>query len=385
MSNNLSVSIYYPDAPNAHQPYWIYLIATVLCLQGILIITANSFVIGFYQRKYHKTVPLIYIVIAICDSVTGLTSICHAGIFAGARYPMAAILSGYPSFVLADLFLRLLFIVVQAMTRSSLFYNTVLSVIRTINITRPFYQLKKKTVILCLISYPILWFVAIAIDVCLAGNMYVETVFVNYPGFGTTRALQRLRHYRLPDVSKKVMYFGVITVFMAIPYALPAIIQLVCAFLQIFSILKPTVSSPSIVKERYMTVTIILLTIICLVCNVPYTAACFYYTIHWATTGEYFETKHPLLFLQLSYTLNTLLPFINALLNPMTLIVRGAALRGFVRESMIGLLNRMSDIGERFIRLVGGAIGAIGRPVSRWTDADEAELEVIGNANAEVV
>ena len=130
------------------QPDWIefYLPVTALGLLGTFIILANSFVIGFYKAKWREAIPLMYIMIAVCDSVTGLMAICHAGMFA--HYPVFRVLANgsVQSNFKADTFLVIVYIILQSCTRTSLLYNTVLAVVRTINITKPFLQIKRSII-----------------------------------------------------------------------------------------------------------------------------------------------------------------------------------------------------------------------------------------------
>ena len=338
-------------APTGYQPYWIYLIATGLGLLGVSIILTNSFLIGFYLKKYREIVPWMYIMIAACDTVTGFTAICHAGIATAPKYGVAALI-GNPEFwkrsPSSDLFLNSLYIISQTGTRTSLFYNTVLTVVRTLNIRQPFYQLKKKIMIVFIIFYPVLWFVLLIVDLYLSitsanrlgfvYNYVIDNVFAAFPGAGFIIAFPQI-----VDLNHDLLkYYGAIVVilFMVVPLVLPAITALVCAVLQIHSLLKPSVISPATSKERRMTVTIIMLTVVCLVCNVPYTALMIYISVTAIVTKEY-AFKIPLSQqLCIFYTLSTLLPFINAILSPMILVVRGASLRRCVGDTVRRLFSR---------------------------------------------
>ena len=319
---------------------WIHLLSPVLGLLGVYIILANSFVIGFYQKKYKETVPWIYIMIAGCDTVTGFTAICHASISITPKYEVAALLEEkvLPS---ADWLPISVYVILQVVTRTSLFYNTVLTVVRTINIIQPFYQLKKKIMTVFIIFYPILWIVLSAIDVYLivhySGSVSVMySVFGIYPGLGFTNLesvmvpIDKIE----PQLLFSVTYatYAVVTIFMAIPFVLPAITALVCAVLQINSLLKPSIISLTTIKEKRMTVTIIMLTVACLVCNIPGSVLGFYLLIKLEDGRRLGLPLSQLLCI--CYSLCTLLPFINAILNPMILVLRGAVLREFVVDTV---------------------------------------------------
>ena len=113
------------------------------------------------------------------------------------------------------------------------------------------------------------------INVCLVFHVicYFDVptaLFSKYPGVGMIGNINASAE--IATVLKCV----VITCLIAIPFVLTAIIAPVCAVFQIYSLLISPVISPTTVKERRMTVTIIILKVVCLVCNVPYTAAWLY-------------------------------------------------------------------------------------------------------------
>lgn len=349
MANNSTQALVPP------QPDWIYPIATALGLLGVSIILANSFMIGFYQRKRREIVPLMYIMIALCDCVTGLTAICHAGMSTARKYQVTALLleKAYPS---ADLFQTCLYVLFQSVTRTSLFYSAVLSVVRTINIMRPFYHIRNNVVMLFVIIYPITWIVIMVTDVCLISSKIgavqtVTAVFALYPGMGLAMAWA--------GESNMIINYALVALLMGVPLVVPAIIALVCAVLQIYSVLKPSVISPSTAKYKRMTVTIIMLTVVCLACNVPYTIAYFHFLILSADGKISSITLAALL--RLSYSLNTLLPFINAVLNPMILVGRGAALKRFLGDTVRSSFSQAASV---------------------FTLAEEVEMGVITNASA---
>ena len=321
------------DTPTATTiPDWMYLLASALSLLGLFIITANGFVIAFYQKKWRESVPLLYIMMATCDSITGAVVLCHAFVFVNYGSEISQLLGDkYTSYdISADFFIITVYITLQCCNRASLFYNTMLTVVRTINITRPFYYIEKRILIVFAILYPVLWVVIIIIDSLLEPHSIPNCIFAVFPGWNLIFAFGDLNVY--------YDYYYVLSVilFMFIPLFLPATIALVSAVIQIHSILKPSIISPSTIKERHMTVTIIILTMLCLVCNIPYTVLLVYIQFSDALTTNltWFNL------LALYYSLCTLLPFIQALLNPVFLISRGAALRQFVLEVVRGPFKR---------------------------------------------
>ena len=290
--------------------------ALVLVVLGPLTITTNGFVIGFYRRKWQEAVPLMYIMMAVCDSVTGVVAVCHGGIF---TYSFIAekITLKYPR-IKSDLF-PVVYILLQTATRTSLFYNTMLAVVRTINITRPFHHIIKRVVIVCATFYPVLLAVLLSVQ-----------------GVNTFSNVNQWEYYAfmalLPGQGEVIDER--VKVFLVIPLILPAIICLVCAVIQTYSILKPSIISPPSIREQRMTITIVMLTLVCLICNIPYTVLLFY----WSYIG-FIDTIDFEITLTLAYLLHTLLPFIQAILNPAILLTRGAALRAYVVTCVRGLFS----------------------------------------------
>ena len=320
------------DTPTATTiPDWMYLLASALSLLGLFVITANGFVIAFYQKKWRESVPLLYIMMATCDSVTGVVVLCHAFVFVNYGPEMSQLLGVMDDYYIsADFFITTVYITLQCCNRASLFYNTMLTVVRTINITRPFYYIKKRILIVFAILYPVVWVVIIIIDSLLDPRGILNCIFAVFPGTNIIYAFCD-RYY---------CFVLSVILFMFIPLFLPATIALISAVIQIYSILKPSIISPPTSKERRMTVTIIMLTMLCLVCNIPYTVFLVYRQLPDALTTNltWFNL------LALYYSLCTLLPFIQALLNPVFLIARGAALRQFVLEVVRGPFKRRNTM-----------------------------------------
>ena len=199
-------------------PDWIgvYLPVTALGLLGALIILANSFVIGFYKAKWREAIPLMYIMIAVCDSVTGVVSICHAGMFA--NYPVSSLLLHGWGFDM-DSFIVIVYIMLHSCTRTSLFYNTMLSVVRTINITKPFLQLKRSIIISSVILYPIIWVIVLIIDVHLLFPVAMTAVVVSMPGMG-------IASYLFKNATPGAIPYSFLIIFLVLPLVVPSVVCL---------------------------------------------------------------------------------------------------------------------------------------------------------------
>ena len=317
--------------------YGFNLFYVALGLLGLSTIISNGFIIGFYQDKWKQIVPLMYNMIAICDSVTGVVTVCHACIFTfglvhsekGRRYI-------YP----------VVYTILQTITRTSLFYNTMLAVVRTINITRPFYRINKHVMVCCAIFFPLFFGLIFMIDVFV---IYYEDYFIDiFPGHVILYTIMpRATDYRIT--------FGVALIIFGIPLVLPVIISLICAVVQIHSILKPSVISPPSNRERRMTMTIIMLTLVCLICNIPYTLYLYLLYSNFLIMG-----RDRLIYF---YVLHTLLPFIQAILNPTILLQRGEALRTFVVitfRRLFNCLNSSRNTNELEMVVINNGASAMG-------------------------
>ena len=315
-------------------PNWVYGLATGLGLLGLFTILANIFVIGFYQKKRQEAVPLMYIMIAICDSITGFVAVCHSVVFI--NYPAVAhiLKGGYYWNTKADWFIVTLYVILQSGTRTSLFYNTLLTAVRTINITLPFHLIKKLIVILSAVVYPVLTVIAMIIATHRDITDTLSTVFMVFPGVDIA-----LDKEGKTTIEERALFM---IIMMIIPLILPTIIVIICAAFQIFSILKPSTFSPTTHRERSMTITIILLTMVCMICNLPYTVFLLYECAVNFEVGGLSYKMLPLVF----YSLCTLLPLMQALLNPTILLIRGAALRTFVLETISTPFTRRNADGD---------------------------------------
>ena len=331
--------------------YGFNLFYVALGLLGLSTIISNGFIIGFYQDKWKQIVPLMYNMIAICDSVTGVVTVCHACIFTfgpvhsekGRTYIIAVF-----------------YTVLQTITRTSLFYNTMLAVARTINITRPFYRINKRVMVCCAIFFPLFFGLIFMIDVFVVykelKEYYIELnieliesyfLFDIFPGQGILSKI-------MPSLKLALIISG-------IPLILPVIISLICAVVQIHSILKPSVISPPSNRERRMTMTIIMLTLVCLICNIPITL--YLFSTFYLYSGYYYATDGHRDRLIYCYVLHTLLPFIQAILNPTILLQRGEALRTFVVitfRRLFNCLNSSRNTNELEMVVINNGASAMG-------------------------
>ena len=309
-----------------------HIIASLLPLLGLLTLISNTVVIIFYFKSRRETIPMTYIVLAACDAMTGLVTFVHCYILAKTNF-------GSFDFTNEEVYLSrdmtwvvgMCSVMTTATTRCSLLYNIILVVTRTINITQPFAPVKKRYIIASVCIYPALWITLNAWDFglymmepilpkrtfnFLTYYMFVPCPFYNIAGLAAETS---------KDLVNILLLFCIFTTM-----ALPAIIIFICSLIQAFYLLKCShgaATNNAIIREntqRNMTKTILILTILCFVCNLPYT---------WSTSHAVIKSVPPSMDMFFySYFMSTLLPFINSALNPVVMMLRGAALRQFFWE-----------------------------------------------------
>ena len=107
---------------------------------GVAVIILNSLVGHFYRKGKRSTAALLYIYLTGWDVTMGVTAVLHAIYMIitvttdmeAAEETMKVLISG-------------VYVVTNVAVRSSVFANTVLSVVRTINISQPFYRVRRRT------------------------------------------------------------------------------------------------------------------------------------------------------------------------------------------------------------------------------------------------
>ena len=149
------------------------------------------------------------------------------------------------------------------------------------------------------VVYPVTWVIMCITDVTTDSLSPMNVIYAVYvPPAG--RNFLGLIGLGIADMNSSASLQGL----NFISLVLPAFIATVCSLLQIFSILKPSEITVDKSKEKKMTMTILMLTTTCLLCNVPFT--CFMF--HTALV----KVEPTLFLIQLAYVLGTLMPFINS-------------------------------------------------------------------------
>ena len=212
-------------------------------------------------------------------------------------------------------------------SRTSIYYNVILAVARTINIIQPFYLIRKKWVILFAVFYPLLWTCISLVDLITMLSIGAGTVYVIF-------------YHPLAGMCMihSGCYMLTLILLLGIPFAIPVIIMMICGAIQCYSLINQhtvIINAGNVSREIKRTVTILLITVVCIICNMAY-------LVFWCLTWYTFDVGNTR-FIVL-YTLSTTLPFINSSINPLILITRGNAIKQYVIRSVCYIKERLMVI-----------------------------------------
>ena len=303
-----------------------YIIISVNIFLGLQIISLDSFVIAFYGKKTETTSGLMYVVICVCDIFTGVGAILHSVIY-------IIIVTNY-NWSCVSYLIIISYILTSFSFRASVFYNTMLAIVRSINIAEPFYRIKRKHLIGAVILYPILWAALVIHDVYHAASELdfcqqdsVDYMTWNYMAFPLTG------HTIMYDLGESDTGYYILFI---IPFVVPVVLTMVCVVYQCYTLLKPNPVRQTTANQRKVTKTIFQITILCFICNLAFIVAFLYFY-----NLDDIDTEDDVLQLVV-YITSTMFPIINAGFNPVILICRGKTLQQFVKAKVVVLSNYWS-------------------------------------------
>ena len=247
--------------------------------------------------------------------------------------------------------------VISLAYRTSVFYNVVLGVSRTICILDPFYRIKKKVVIVSCIVYPLIWVGVIGYDVC--APLFDETAVS-----GTEQMigllvlpLTGIRPILYARVAlERVKYYTLSIIFVAVPFLLPVVVVVVTCVIQIASLYKSSMGVND--NQRHVTVTILMMSVLFVISNSAfalYMVLCVFDGFHKFFDNGAGDSK--ILFLYAA-VLGSLLPIINAAFNPVIIAVRSSGMRKDFREMKNRILGRCGQSEAQHTDVATAAITA---------------------------
>ena len=331
------------------EPYFRISIPSILL--GIMTITLNTFVIDYYRirRNQLAVVPLIYTMISLSDILTAVGVIYQS--IATTLFHLRVIKKW------ADMdkyHVVISYTLIAVSYRCSIFNNLILAVYRTVVILRPFHQKRNRTVIAASAVYCAIWLLIAAIDIHLSFQTtgaqfghgfgyktYIEATTLGkdiedvFDSDACSRNVELASNH---DASKIAMcnsnlyamletLFRVI--FTVVPFLVPVLIVSVTCVIQVIALYRPA-HSPTSNEQRHATVTVFLMSVLFIGCNSAYTIYIFLlkFKVIWDPQ------------IMTMAVLGTVLPILNAALNPVIIISRCSGMRGmFVEKTLLLLLN----------------------------------------------
>ena len=296
-------------------------------LLSIMTITLNVFVIKFYWKSELSLVPLLYTFIASLDILTAIGIIYLCLIF---LLRFTEIIVGWTG----DVNVMILTFFKQISYRCSVFCNLVLAVSRTFMILKPFYQISIKKVKLACILYAVPWIVLYGFNVEQFHSAY--TYDISQRGFLMGAGLaDRLNSHMLYNIVFILPDFVALIV--------PVIIVFITCIIQVISLHRSN-QFPTSSNQRHVTITVLLMSTLFVVCNSVHSGYMATLIISIAA-GNYDLTSDLGLddsrFYYITALSATLLPILNAALNPIIIITRSSDMR-----------RKFSDLLQRVLRWV---------------------------------
>ena len=292
----------------------------------------NLLVIKFYKHQVKKLIPFIYFSVALADLVTALSCLLH---------PVILVLLMFTSShnTLSSVLILLCFLSSSTSIRVGVFYNLILSVVRSINIVQPFYQVNLGYLKVASVVYPVIWAVVGAVDVYwvvdLGYMMYPKAMFkhmIYKPMSGSGLAALVL--------GEDATYLQIILFGMTVPFLIPSLLVTICLVFQIHYLNISTAhlgKGAKIVSKR-PAITILQLTLLFITCNLTATAVFIYF---YAPSGSE-QRRTGARDARLMYVSSSVLHVFNATFSPLIMILRGRSLKTAIQSEIKSIKTKFS-------------------------------------------
>ena len=320
--NVQSTSLFYTPADEFYllesflEPYLIASAPSILL--SIVTITLNIFIINYYRKSELSLVPLLYTMIASADILTAV-GVIHQSV-------------AFPLFInrvigvnSIEIHAVVSYTVIQISYRSSVFYNLVLAVSRTVMILRPFVQIKIGAVkVACILSI-VPWIILAAFDITqfyLVKNRFVSKM---YYGEIISMGISIFDYFiNTFNVQTGALFYLFSYLPQVIAFIIPVLIIFITCVVQLVSLHRSSRFPPSN-NQRHVTITVILISSLFVVCNSAFHGLILYVDV---TKNYNFYN------LARAAVLGTVLTILNAALNPIIIITRSNGLRVKFEETM---------------------------------------------------
>ena len=306
-----------------------------LCMIGVnLLLGVQSMLLNFFIIRFYKTkngnVPHIYVLLSSCDFFVGisavlnlLTFICYLSTDSSLTAPSAATLYLQISAITT-------YFVSSIAIRVSIFINIILAVVRTINIISSSVHVNIRFVDFSVVIYALIWTVITACDVYAVAHRVATKDY-------QCENCVYMWHFMFSPLSGYwwVVKSPLITadnheaaevylayVFLIGPFLLPATIAIICMILQSYKLFRK--QNVRLRLQREVTMSIFYATFVFFV---------FYSTTTIVSMAKFTQLSNHQgaeagqVYYRLCYFLYSLMPIMNAAVNPWILIIRGASLQ----------------------------------------------------------
>ena len=296
-------------------------------LLSILAIILNIFVINFYGKSdvTVSVVPLLYTFIASMDILSAMGSI-H-------MYVVTLFLNkDLISYGTANVNAMIFFFFTQVCSRCSVFYNLLLALSRTIMILKPFYQINIKVVIMTCIVYAAPWIFLHVFNIQESRSEYLKHISGNglTIGSGFAYKIGQMEGSSYPTKT----FFIVSMLPDLVAFVVPVIIVIITCAIQVLSLHRSS-QFPTSSNQRHVTITVLLMSTLFVLCNSPFSGSMVAMMIR-VLAGIRSKISE-----ERSYYITvisaTILPVLNAALNPVIIITRSSEMR----RKFIDLFQRM--------------------------------------------
>ena len=304
-------------------------------LPVVMILLLNVFVVRHYKNQYKKFVPCMYLLNSLCDGLMAIFVLVQSGL----------IIQFYQNETVVDIVTSaathvtvIATILLSVFYRVSIFVNVLLCVARTIKIKYPFYIVKMKLAMLSVAAYFLVWLAVATYDYYKIadkeeGQNQMTKNYIVFGKLGAEIGGTLIVTYDMPNEKNGIKtVYGATALFMIIliPFIIPCICSLVCLFIMVSSLRKPSLNENSAARQKHVTITVTWITFLFVVCN---SIATLYFLF-----GEYIyikilENEEPDYQEYIYPLLNLTLPLLNAAVSPLIIILRSQDLKNGLKDT----------------------------------------------------
>ena len=207
-------------------------------------------------------------------------------------------------------------------------------VVRTINMIFLFYKTRNDILKLSFVIYAALWVIITIAHVILSyKDEYMQWIILT-PVIGS-QFIKKL--FNLPKGKVSLLSTANYSLWICVPYFIPAVICIACFIVQAHKLLRKTEVSSDVNKR--ITITIFYLSGVFFICNTAMFVTC----IVWIALPE--PEKSSLLLCMAGHFANNILGFVNSAMNPIILILRGRDLQRFARKLLGSSVAKNVGVG----------------------------------------